>query len=237
MIKIAIVEDEEEMLNTLKEYIKRFFTSNDLQYDLTCFGTASKLINTYKFEYDLIFMDINLPGIDGMSAVKELRDKDSNVTVIFVTSLAQYAIKGYEVNAFDFVLKPISYYNFALKLNRYIEHLNITLPSFVIKNKNGVYKIDIRDLKYIEVLDHKLIFYTTKGEYETFDTLNKYVDMLKSEAFELCNRCYLVNLKYVKKVTKESVFIGEEEIQMSRRKYKDFMKALNEYIGKGGEIN
>lgn len=101
MIRIAIVEDETEIAETLKSYLKKFFSSLNTDIFTKHFDNAIKFLDQYRFDFDLVFMDINLPGIDGMRATKELREKDRNVTVIFVTSLAQYAIKGYEVNAFD----------------------------------------------------------------------------------------------------------------------------------------
>ena len=125
VIKIAVVEDEIEMTNQLLKYVKQFFNENDLDYSVTTYNNAIKLLDNYDFSFDLIFMDINMPILDGMSASKKLREIDSEVTLIFITSLAQYAINGYEVNAFDFVLKPISYYNFALKLTRAIDKLSI----------------------------------------------------------------------------------------------------------------
>lgn len=125
MIKIAVVEDEIEMTNQLLKYVKQFFNENDLDYSVATYNNAIKLLDNYDFSFDLILMDINMPLLDGMSASKKLREIDSEVTLIFITSLAQYAINGYEVNAFDFVLKPISYYNFALKLTRAIDKLSI----------------------------------------------------------------------------------------------------------------
>ena len=122
MFRIAVIEDENSVADTLKEYIDRFFSEAKKDYTVNHFDNAIKFLDQYKCEYDLILMDINLPGLDGMSAISKLREKDKEVKVIFVTSLAQYAIKGYEVNAFDFVIKPVNYYNFALKLNRVIEH-------------------------------------------------------------------------------------------------------------------
>ena len=92
-------------------------------------------------------------------------------------------------------------------------------------------------IKYIEVSDHKLIVHTINNDYETYNTLSNYLELLKNKPFALCNRCYLVNLKYVNKVNKDTVYIGENRIQMSRRKYKDFMNSLNKYLGNGGDIN
>ena len=98
MIKIAVVEDEIEMTNQLLKYVKQFFNENDLDYSVTTYNNAIKLLDNYDFSFDLIFMDINMPILDGMSASKKLREIDSEVTLIFITSLAQYALKGYEVN-------------------------------------------------------------------------------------------------------------------------------------------
>ena len=142
MIKIAVVEDEIEMTNQLLKYVKQFFNENDLDYSVATYNNAIKLLDNYDFSFDLILMDINMPLLDGMSASKKLREIDSEVTLIFITSLAQYAINGYEVNAFDFVLKPISYYNFALKLTRAIDKLSIEdAKTLVINNKNSIKKI------------------------------------------------------------------------------------------------
>ena len=118
-----------------------------------------------------------------MSASKKLREIDSEVTLIFITSLAQYAINGYEVNAFDFVLKPISYYNFALKLTRAIDKLSIEdAKTLVINNKNSIKKIKVRNIYYIEVNEHKLIFHTIEGNFTTYGTLKTYLDLLKNDS-------------------------------------------------------
>ncbi len=147
MIKIAVVEDEIEMTNQLLKYVKQFFDENDLDYSITTFDNAIKLLDNYDFSFDLIFMDINMPLLDGMSASKKLREIDSEVTLIFITSLAQYAINGYEVNAFDFILKPVSYYNFALKLTRAIDKLSKDdAKTLVINNKSSINKIKVRKI-------------------------------------------------------------------------------------------
>lgn len=173
-----------------------------------------------------------------MSATIELRRLDKNVKIIFVTSLAQYAIKGYEVNAFDFIVKPVNYYTFALKLDRLMEnYCEKDESSIIIKTNDSFVKTPVSEIKYIEVSDHKLIVHTINNDYETYNTLSNYLELLKNKPFALCNRCYLVNLKYVNKVNKDTVYIGENCIQMSRRKYKDFMNSLNKYLGNGGDIN
>lgn len=238
MIRFAIIDDEIEVANKLTSYIDKYFQINNCQCEVKFFDTASKFLENYHFDFDAIFMDINMPGVDGMSATKELRCLDKNVKIIFVTSLAQYAIKGYEVNAFDFVVKPVNYYTFAMKLDRLMENYREKEgASIIIKANNSFIKTPVSDIKYIEVSDHKLIVHTISNDFETYDTLSNYLNLLKNEPFALCNRCYLVNLKYVNKVNKDAVYIGNNCIQMSRRKYKEFMNSLNKYLGNGGDIN
>lgn len=235
MIKIAVAEDEIEMSNQLLKYIKQFFDENDLDYSVMVFDNAIKLLDNYDFSFDLIFMDINMPLLNGVEASKKLREIDSEVTLIFITSLAQYAIKGYEVNAFDFILKPVAYYNFAMKLTRALDKLSKEdAKTLVINNKSSIKKIKVRKIYYIEVNEHKLIFHTIEGNFTTYGTLKTYIEILKNDSFALCNQCYFVNLKYVTEVKDNIVRVGNDDLQISRPKRKDFIHALNLYFSTGG---
>lgn len=89
MFRFAIIDDEIEIANKLTSFIDKYFKINNRQYEVIFFDTASKFLENYHFDFDAILMDINMPGIDGMSATKELRRLDKNVKIIFVTSLAQ----------------------------------------------------------------------------------------------------------------------------------------------------
>ena len=236
MIKIAIVEDEIEMANDLKRYINQFFHNNSFQVEITHFNSALKILDNYQYKFNLIFMDINLPVIDGMEAAKTIRKIDSQVMIIFVTSLAQYAINGYEVNAFDFILKPINYYSFSLKMKRALPALKSKANRTIsISNKRNVRVVEISAIKYIEVNDHKLVIHTIYGDFDSFDTLNKYFDLLKNDNFILCNRSYLVNLRYVSEVDQKYAYVGEDALIISRPKRKEFLHAFNIYLGKGGD--
>jgi len=154
--------------------------------------------------------------------------------IIFVTSLAQYAINGYEVNAFDFILKPINYYSFSLKMKRALPVLKSKANRTIsISNKRNVRVVEISAIKYIEVNDHKLVIHF--GDFDSFDTLNKYFDLLKNDNFILCNRSYLVNLRYVSEVDQKYAYVGEDALIISRPKRKEFLHAFNIYLGKGGD--
>ena len=235
MIRIAIVEDDKLMQQELIEVTHRFFKENNLKCETYTFSNSEDFLVDYENNYNLILMDIDLPSMDGMSAVKKIREHSLDTMVIFVTSLAQYAIEGYKVHAFDYVLKPVNYYNFVLTLERILPHLKDNDKSIVIyTNKTSFKKILIERIKYIEIINHKLVFHTLDGDYETHGALNDYVDMLKDDYFELCNRCYLINLKMVSQVTPDSVIIDDESLLISRPKRKQFLHVLNEFIATGG---
>lgn len=118
MWKAAVVEDEREAAERIAEYLGRFGAENGETFDVSYYGDAEAFLAGYDPECDIVFMDIQLPDMSGMDAARALRAVDSEVTLVFVTSMVQYAVSGYEVSALDFIVKPVSYPNFAMKMKR-----------------------------------------------------------------------------------------------------------------------
>ena len=123
MIHIAIVEDETEHADRLAEFVEKYAEEIHASIKITRFGNAVSLIDGYKADYDLIFLDIKMPYLDGMDAAHKLRELDRDVLIVFVTSMRQYALAGYAVDAADFLVKPIEYADFSLKMARIFKRL------------------------------------------------------------------------------------------------------------------
>lgn len=112
MLRIAIVEDEDSYISVLKGFLERYKEESGEQMEITVYHDGDEIAAFYKAQFDIILMDIEMKFIDGMTAAEEIRQKDTTVSIIFITNAPQYAIRGYEVGALDYILKPVSYFTF-----------------------------------------------------------------------------------------------------------------------------
>ena len=232
MWNVAIVEDEEIMSSQLVSYFEKFGKENNELFSFAIFNSAEAFLKQYKKQYSFVLMDINLPGMYGMECIKKLREIDETVLVVFVTNLSQFAVDGYEVKAFDFVVKPISYYNFSLKLKRALNHLSsLNNYELVISTKDKKYFININQIVYIEIRNHTIIYHLINEEIKGSGTLKSLYANLKKHHFAFCNQCYLVNLAFVKGIDDGYLLINNEKIRIASSRKKSFMQELTAYIG------
>ena len=147
-MKIAIVEDTKIHVKQLESHLDRYQQEEGETFEVFTFSDGLKFLDSIKQGYDIIFMDINMPYIDGMETAKRLREIDRYACLIFITELSQYAISGYEVAAFDFVVKPVSYEMFRPKLAKAIAEVNKNnLGKLCIRNKDVIRMVKIQDKK------------------------------------------------------------------------------------------
>lgn len=231
---IAIVEDEVEEAETLRAYFSRYTEEYHTTFTITHFLSAEVFLNRYRPVYDLVLMDICLPRTSGMDAAAQLRRVDQSVPIIFVTNMAQFAVKGYEVDAFDFVVKPVSYANFALKIHRLMGKLAARREGEVLVTQSDhMIRLSASQIKYIEISGHRMVYHTTGGEVNAYGNLKEAEAALDPAIFARCNSCYLVNLNYVQAIQGHTVLVGGDALQISRPRRKAFVQALNDYLGGG----
>ena len=150
MIKIAIVEDEVLYADQLQEYLKKYEEEYRETFEISVFQDGDQIVHHYKAEYDVILMDVEMRFMDGMSAAEEIRKMDTEVVIIFITNMPQYAVRGYEVDALDYVLKPITYFAFAQRLNRAIERIKKRTKRVISVNiKGSQIRMPIESVYYI----------------------------------------------------------------------------------------
>ena len=230
MYSIALVEDEEVFRKQLQAYLSQFAKENALEIRVTVFTDGDEILENYRSEFDIILMDIQMRFVDGMTAAEKIRAVDQNVSIIFITSSPQYAIRGYTVGALDYILKPVSYYSFSQTMLRACRQRQAQKEHFLLVDvKNGRRRIAVSDIRYIEVINHDLIVHTKDEDIEAKGTIRQMCEELCDEHFFLCNKSYLVNLAFVDGLENNDIRIGRDIIQVSRSKKKSLLETLAAY--------
>ena len=209
MTRIAIVEDEAAVREQLAGYVQRYTRQYGTQFEVTMFTDGVEILEDYRPVYDIIFLDVEMQHLDGMETVRRIRELDSDVLLIFITNMAQYAIKGYAVGALDYVLKPVPV-------------------------DGGMRRLDAAAIYYIESEGHCVHFYTEDGDFSAPGALKVLEEKLAGRLFARYNSGYLVNLAQVSGVQQNTVQVGPHELQISRPKRRAFLAALADYIGGEG---
>ena len=235
MIKVAIVEDDKQAAARLSEYLGAFSQNTGVSFDTSVFGDAISFLTGYKAVYDIVFMDIELPHLDGMTAAAKLRQLDKKILLLFVTNMAQFAVKGYEVDALDYLVKPVGYSNFEMKMKKAVALVRSASEVIVISKSGGMFRLFAREVRYIESSGHKIVYHTDTGEVAGGnESLSELEEKLAPCGFLRCNNCYLVNFRHIRSVQGYVVTVtGGEELQISRPRKKAFMTGLADRIGKG----
>ncbi|HHW89677.1 MAG TPA: response regulator transcription factor [Clostridiales bacterium] len=230
--KIAIVEDDKQSAKILASYINRYSEENNIEIDIMHYNDGDEIVYEYKPIYDIIFLDIEMRLLDGVTAAKHIRKLDKDVIIIFVTNMPQYALKGYEVGALNYLLKPITYFAFSLELKRAAEKIQSKENSYLIfSTKDETIRLHTSEVAFIESMKHKLIIHARGEQYVITGTMKEIENKLTKFNFFRCNNCYLVNLARVTGVKDNFVIIDEYELLISRPRKKAFMEALTKFFG------
>lgn len=228
MIRIAIAEDDMQAAHQLQTFLERFGEENHLQMQITVFDDGAKLAGDYRPVWDLLFLDVDMPVMNGFATAKSIRETDPDVCILFVTNLAQYAIRGYDVGAVDYLLKPVNYYALAMRLKRVLRLLRTReTESLMLKTDGNVVRVPLNHIYYIEIFDHDLQCHTVEGTLTTGGTtLSSLEKTLAPRGFVRCHNCYLVNVRYVDAVHGNTLQVLNRELPISRSRRRAVMDAL-----------
>lgn len=231
MFQIALVEDDRFYLSELIGYLKQYEKERNIKIEVTVFNDGEDIVTGYSAYFDIILMDIEMTFMDGMTAAENIRNVDSEVIIIFITNMPQYAIQGYKVDALDYVLKPVTYFAFSQRIDRALSKVSRREKRYLTIFARGTrVKLDVAAICYVEVQDHDLIYHTTEHRYITSGTMKDAEAQLAQADFFRCNRCYLVNLEYVEQVKNYELKVHTDIIQISRSRKRAFLDALNRYL-------
>lgn len=234
-MKFAIVEDVRSDAEQLKQHLKEYCEEKGLFAEILVFRDALLFLSEYRADYDCVFMDIELPGISGMEGAKKLRKVDPLVPLVFVTSLARYAVKGYQVRALDFIVKPYQPQMIRFAMDAVMKELEKNeRGSLSVRCGDETVVIPFSSIEYVEVDGHTVTYHTAEGKFSARGSMKSVEASLPVSLFSRPNAVYLVNLRRVLFVETDYVTVGTARLKMSRAKKKGFVEALRAFIAGGG---
>lgn len=233
MIRIGIVEDDAAARASLLDYLRRFQDEYGEKFTVTVYVDGADVVNNYRAQFDIILLDIQMETMDGMTAAQKIRETDSAVVLVFITSAPQYAIHGYQVGALSYLLKPVPWFAFSQEMLRSIAEVKKTNSAdIVIDVGKTIRRIPVDDIVYIESNKHRLTVHMLNEELSFIGTLKDMENRLADSSFFRSNSYLLVNMKHVMGVEDQDCQMSTgERLRISRPRRKAFLAALASYFG------
>ena len=240
MLRVAIVEDSPRDAEQLTTCLQRFSRKHGMEIEIQRYENALLFLQGYKGDFEIVFMDIDMPMMSGMEAARSLRQVDPHVLLIFVTALARFALNGYEVDAYDFIVKPVQENFFEAKMNRAVKKLSSEQRTrLLIKSGDKSIRIFADEIIYVDIFNHVLTFHTEQGPFSTRGTMKDLMETLDGNLFAMCNKSYVVNMRHIEMLDgDEAVMTNGDRLPISRPRKTAFMQQIADFYGnkriKGG---
>lgn len=232
MYQVAIAEDSAFDQKQLVEFLRRYEKENDVSFQISVFSDGAELLQNYPDRLDILLMDIMMEKMDGLKTARLIRRRDEQVLLIFVTSMLQYAVQGYSVDAMDFIVKPVTYMGLKLRLDRAVKRLRKNAARFLeIRNSEGVYSVAVPDICYLETANHRVVVHTKDRAIPANASMHTLEQQLAGMPFFRCHTSFLINLNYVEKIQGNDVWVNGQLLSISRYRRKEFLEAWAAFLG------
>lgn len=243
MARIGIVDDEHVARDQIQAAIERYGSENNIEFHVDSFTCAGSYLANRKHDYDILFLDIDMPGMSGMELAQAIRLTDKRIVLIFCTNLQQFAVNGYEVSALGFLVKPVEWYPFCLYLQRALQSVALRESlhakegkKILVKDGSTTRMVDVSNLVYVEVRKHKLLYLVddrasgNEATFQSHGSMRGVAAELAPYGFARCAASYLVNLSRVTAVNSMNVHLGERVVPIGRAFKDDFRRDLSRYL-------
>ena len=232
LIRIAVVEDNATEREHLLTCLKSYEAEHDESFQITTFEDGLDFVDKYSGIYQIIFLDIQMKWMDGMETAKRIREKDSDVVIIFVTNLAQHATEGYDVEAKAFLIKPVSYHVLSRQMDRLCAAMEKRDSGYLLlSNSREMQRISLGSIHYIESVGHFTDIHTSRGVIRVHSPLKSVEEKLNPARFARCNSGTIVNLEHLESIAGHEALVCGERLTISHSRKKPLMDALADYLG------
>jgi DNA-binding LytR/AlgR family response regulator len=234
IINVAIIDDEKIQVELLKKYVKDWAREKNIRVRIEDFYSAESFDFSFSMDrkYDILLLDIQMPGQSGIELAKKIRKEDDMVNIIFITAITDYIQVGYDVSAINYLVKPIK----EKKLYECLDKAVLKIPKeekTILINADGeTYKIKQSDIIYIEAFAHSIDINAVNGKYTARKSIGEIQKELSNDLFVRCHRSYIVSLKYIKRIGNNELELDNGDvIPVSRKQYSNTNMAFIRYLG------
>ena len=235
-MRIAICDDEKNIRELIANKVAKQYPDANIIF----YNSGEELLLSDN-PIDILFLDIQMQGKNGMETARELRKKDKKIIIIFVTAVEEYVFQAFDVGAFHYIVKPINDTKFKEVLHRAIEEWNAKQPTnqepeekYLMINNGGVHiKVTIDDIVYAEVFNRKVVIHKLNETIEYYGKMSD-LEALAGESFFRPHRAYLINFKYVEKYDATTIYLEKGTALMAKQKYPEFVKTYMKYNQRRG---
>ena len=233
---IAICDDEKNIRELMKNKVINYCPDAKI----VSFTSGEDLLSS-DGQIDILFLDIQMSGKNGMETARELRKKDKDVILIFVTAVEEYVFQAFDVGAFHYIVKPIDDVKFVDVLRRAVDELSLQRKSvneaeerYLLINNGGMHtKVAFDEIVYAEVFNRKIVIHKKNESIEYYGKMSD-LESLAGDSFFRPHRAYLINLKYVEKYDASTIYLENGSVLMAKQNYPEFVKKYMKYLQKRG---
>ena len=232
MIRVAVAEDMAFEREALLRHLNRYAQERGEELACTAFENGEALLRGYGEGFDLLLLDVAMPRVDGLTAARRIRRQDERVVILFITSMVQYAVQGYSVDALDFLVKPVGYTGLRLRLDRALARIAQSRPRCIqVRSASGLCSVPVSGIRYVETCSHRIIIHTGDAELLTDMTMKQIESELAGQPFFRCHTSYLVNFRYVDRIQGNDIDVDGHRLSISRYRRRELMDAWTAYLG------
>lgn len=232
MIKIAIVEDTPEQRAQLRGYVEDFFAQHGEPVQVLEYPDGQAIVEAYPDEVQLLLLDIDMPRMNGMDAAQAIRERDEQVLIVFITNLIQYAVRGYAVDAMDFLIKPVTAYSCRATFSRVLKKLRQRRGQRIeVKCHKNTLVVNLGELLYAETQGRALLLHLQSGPLTVSESIQSFEERTRGMALFRCHNSFLVNLAFVDRLEKTDAVVAGQRIPISKYRRSGFLQAMADYMG------